>query len=443
MDKTGKNGNECPHPIDEIFRKGLQDYREEPPERAWGSINRKLLWGEILRLNFRNVPGIAWITAASAVVLLAVIWFLLSPASSLQVPVAKKEINAENPKTGSPVVPAVTHTLTAHRNAAVSAAHQVYASTSKRVIPERTVLPGQTAANESVTKKEEVPEENILTPAPLLTRNSGQLAPPISALPGYSAFTVNMSNSPEAKNETPPFVIRHVSNVPPQEQILTAKSLTPFPIHFAVGIDAEPDITFYKSNHSYSYGSYSGGLNLQFHFGRFFFRTGASLGYFADQGQYLSEYTTPDSVATLKPADSVVHSTTAVTTDHYLYLQVPMLLGFKAFESNHFRFSFQAGPAVSFLLQKDEPLPNPSYPGGTVTKLVRQTPERMLSYWQLWAGFSLEYLFNRNLSICIEPGYKYSLTPVTTSGELPANHSQSVGINVGFRYSFGYNYKDK
>jgi len=47
--------------LDNLFRRTLDGYQMEPSPGTWRGVSRKLLWSEMARFNFRNIPKAIWI----------------------------------------------------------------------------------------------------------------------------------------------------------------------------------------------------------------------------------------------------------------------------------------------------------------------------------------------------------------------------------------------
>jgi hypothetical protein len=76
MENNSKPGTDHDHNLDHFFRETLSDHRVEPSTGLWKGISRKLMWREIFRFNFTNIPKVTWIGGASVVVVGAIIAYL-------------------------------------------------------------------------------------------------------------------------------------------------------------------------------------------------------------------------------------------------------------------------------------------------------------------------------------------------------------------------------
>ena len=431
--RTGKEER-----MDDLFRGMLGNQQVEPSGSVWKGIRNKLLWQELIRFNFTNVNRLVLTGIATGILLVTatviIFWPSEEPPSKDAVqPGPEGGVTTQPPRTVAPVpAPLVT------REKEKQAVTPVPAPQARqRTVAIASATPGTLTAP--------VKPVAPVTPAATTARSYAgilKMTVPIPDLflsPGTQPLDIQPVDNPS----TPPEFVEH------------SNGITQF---FSVGINIEPRIIFYKTNHSYSDFGLSGGIDFRYQFGRFFIRPGIAFGYYPDEGQYRAEYMQYDSVGFYNEVisfqtendhivyntvqrtvyDSLIRSTTVMGRDMYYYIQVPLLLGYKAVETKHFNFSFQVGPCVSFLVGKKEPLPDPYFENSRVISLTRQTPDRTKTNWQIWAGFTMEFMVARDLSINVEPTYRYSLSPITLEGEIPEKYSQSVGLNIGLQYNFGY-----
>jgi hypothetical protein len=125
------------------------------------------------------------------------------------------------------------------------------------------------------------------------------------------------------------------------------------------------------------------------------------------------------------------------TRNRYTYLQVPVLLGYRLFESNSVSLTFQIGPAVSFLIGSHLSEPVINYPNARIIKVENNTPERVTANWQIWTNLNLEIRMNRKTSFYFEPSFKYFLSPMTSQEKATAKAPWSVGLGIGLQFNLG------
>jgi hypothetical protein len=140
---------------------------------------------------------------------------------------------------------------------------------------------------------------------------------------------------------------------------------------------------------------------------------------------------------TVSVYDSLQHQSDYRTNNRYAYLQVPLLFGYRLFESNRVSLTFEAGPAVSVLLgsRKSDPVIN--YQNATIIRVDDDTPVRRSVNWQVWANLYLELRMTRQISLYFEPGFKYYLKPMAEQEGVTFKAPLTVGLGVGLQFNFG------
>ncbi len=104
------------------------------------------------------------------------------------------------------------------------------------------------------------------------------------------------------------------------------------------------------------------------------------------------------------------------------------------------RFSIQAGPAVSFFMaDREHFVQNTDLTNARLIQRVPGSHPAKQPNWQIWAGIHVDWKFNENFDLYIEPTYKYYFNPLTGNESTPEQAPWAVGLGVGVRYNFGYN----
>jgi len=234
----------------------------------------------------------------------------------------------------------------------------------------------------------------------------------------------------------------------------------PSPSFFSASLAVSPEMTMYKSGTTNYEMNYWMNLGVAYHVSRFSVASGVSLGYAFDDGKYLIDYKSKDSVGyyesvtgfTVNPDnpdeiiytielknvyDSIQHVTDDRTRNRYTYLQVPLLLGYRILETSRLGLTLQAGPAVSFLIGKKEAQPYIDYPNARIIRITDNTPVRNSIAWQLWVSLRLDYQITKRFSLFAEPIYKYSFRVYQPGAEGTATNTNSFGLGIGVQYNFG------
>jgi len=121
-------------------------------------------------------------------------------------------------------------------------------------------------------------------------------------------------------------------------------------------------------------------------------------------GQVVPTYYTK----TVEVWDSIRHLVISEVTNRYIYVQVPVLLGY-FHQGNHSSFNWYlyGGPAMNIQVGKFIDKPHPAEKDVEIINLQNKLPVRNNTYFQLWLGAGIEYKLSNQFSMAIEPGYRY------------------------------------
>ena len=176
-----------------------------------------------------------------------------------------------------------------------------------------------------------------------------------------------------------------------------------------------------------------------------------------DKGSYRAEYKSKDSVGyftsvisyTIGPDNKIIYNTVTKsvydslshqddyrTMNRYTYLQIPLLFGYRLFESGRISLSFEAGPAVSFLLASRKSSSEIQYSNARIIRIDDNTPLRLHTNWQLWGDLFLEIRMNKKISLYFEPSCKYFLNPMVEQENVKFKAPWSVGLGIGIQFNF-------
>jgi hypothetical protein len=449
---------------DQLLRETLAGHHVEPKASLWKDISRKLLWKELLHFNFTNLSLKFWMAGTTGVLVVAAILYF-----------GHHGITPENEAITNTVriAPAA---ITSGKPAAKPVAGVVDNSDQKSA--ESTVVAPRDSRSPSIERpvKPRLEKERMaIAASPDIQKRSNQ------TWTAESVIVPGDMNEPDItfSNDAGFATTREITHMSPLTSDLWWKSPetdTIIAIHnakglvkfrktmpaavqfFSASIGVAPEIAFYSDPEAYSKTNFWLNGGLTYHISRFSIATGFGLGYVFDEGKYRVEYKSNDSIGyftgvisysvgnnnemiyqtrTVTVYDSLDHLADSRTKNRYTYLQVPLLLGYRFFESNRVSFTFQAGPAISFLLGSRKSDPVIEYPDARIIRVDDDTPLRVMTNWQILANLYFEMRVNRKVSIYVEPSFKYYLKPMVTQENVKFKTPWTIGLGVGLQFNFG------
>jgi hypothetical protein len=450
---------------DQFLRETMEGHLVAPRKAVWKGISRNLLWKELIHINFTNVSWKFWMAGSvGLIVVISAIYFGFpdmtpgKPASTGRetfIPGASSSGNvaartssglkdgytrkgAENsPDPNRPVQAPSVQTST---KTGIAPAHELLASGTRI----RTKS-GQTFLPESATVPA-APDEISWNPSPDngLAANTG--------IYRVSPLTATLSYALPGTD-----TIITITN--PMGVIKFTKTKTGTDRFFSANLGITPEIAFYSEPEVYSKTNFWLNGEVTYHISRFTIASGFGLGYVYDEGDYRVEYKSQDSIGyftgvtsytvginneiiynthTVNVYDSLQHLDDFRTRNRYSYLQVPLLLGYRFFETNRISLSFQTGPAISILLGSRQSDPVIEYSNATIIRVDDNTPARVKTNWQIWANLYLEMRMNKNVSLFLEPSFKYYFKPMVTQENGTGKSPWTIGLGVGIQFNFGH-----
>ncbi len=319
--------------------------------------------------------------------------------------------------------------------------------------------------NETAVQSEPIDEETtahapvLITVADKPVTTTAEQTDPVK--PAYtksqdmapSIYTIASYDS-EINNELPQVDMKQT--VPPPTMITGTKT-KPKISGWTQGFYFTPEVMLNDFDSVTILPAYSLNYEPTYHFNNhFFIRFGAGLQYARDRGFAKIDYTTEEVVGTYEDVyditfdsidgnlvatyhtkttevwDIVRHIYVSEITNKYLYLQVPVLLGYhkKATKLNWF---FYGGPAINMMLSKWIEEPAKGIEEDNLINLDNKLPVRSSYYMQLWFGAGIEYKFSKKVALALEPNYRYYFNQVYKDDAYKRGLS-SFGLRVGIVY---------
>lgn len=423
--------------LDDLYRRSLGTLKVEPSARVWNRMSRQLLWKELLRFNFSNLPGYTWlILAAVAVITGAGIYWLASgePGDTTPLPIVTEP----------------------------SAGMEQPASTGQHAITEQPVVLAPVTPVR-VKPYGPVPEQH----AAVVQEEPADWSPVFtmtSAVPAREQETLlrmePVSSNPFAFESVLPVNLVVVPNPKPALTSLEATgSGKVLPQSLGIGLNITPDMVYYKNTSDYFKYDYTLDAGILYNFGRFYLQSGVGIAWSSDIGQYAVSANKNDSVGyyysvvsfSEDPGNpgkleyttslSTVYDTNQYIFDYstrnaYTYLQVPLVIGYRPILRPAWSMSVDAGAFWSVLISSNEPEPSFYIPEGRVTNVENITPARLSNSFGLLGSVRFDYRFAKQFSLMIAPVFKYHLNVIDDTNVPGATQPWSVGLRVGIWYRF-------
>ena len=449
---------------DQLMRQALADHRVEPRPAIWKGISRKLLLSELLRFNFTNLSPKYLVTGVAS--LLVLISGLYIGAQYI----------APDPKNEEQIVTLPGHVQYSADPALNSPAGMITTSVHQTSTPAKTV---ESKRNPEIGNVNTRSEYNDNKQSGGRTVNRNQYAHAI--FPAEASVSEGNTNIAAYQHAIVPAVSEQyeISYLLPFEALLPGLTtypdtlvtisaaggiykVSPAPKNFTPFISANfgvtPELAFYAEPDAYSKVNFWLNGTVAYNISRFSLASGLGIGYVYDEGKYNVEYKSRDSVGyytsvasysiglnneiiyntkTINVYDSLFHQGDFRTKNRYTYLQVPLLFGYRFIESGNVSLTFRAGPAVSFLVASRLSDPVIEYSNARIIRTEDETPTRVETNWQVWANLLFELRMNKQVSLYLEPSFKYFLKPIVEQENVTFKAPMTIGLGVGLQFNFG------
>lgn len=205
--------------------------------------------------------------------------------------------------------------------------------------------------------------------------------------------------------------------------------------------------------------TWSGGASVSYHKSRLVFQGGLEYSYMNDVGDYMVDMSTYDSVGfyygvgefvvdpdnpdsvifviqKVTVYDSVQHQSNYQTQCSFTYLQIPLMVGYKALQAGRFSAYIKAGPSISIMLNKKVPEFVYTNPEATIHSINNYSLPRLTASVQAVVSLSLQYQLFKNVGILVEPTYRYYIQGVYDVDGKNIEKPYAVGIKGGIYYNF-------
>lgn len=482
MSKTYKN-------IDDLFRDKFEHYEVDPPAHIWDHVKAGISGnaGKGSGFNLKN-GGIAGITLL--LISLGIITFFLinnafvvpdelSEAGSFDADYSATALIADHtPEVGSTSGDAQTGSL-----------QQTEAVPTTRLEPERTYKTVVAGGDDKKEKRQKVrgtnpkrnasliisPDLTAQVPAERIAQrslNAQLLAAPAVGIPESNPMLISQKDEESLNHSTGEAdPVAGLAATASSSEILRGQTgLDSEPKKrqnkrndygqkspWSMGVYFTPEMIVYPSDDQLRNYSYSLDLNATYKPGKYFMQSGIGFSRNHDQGnrqvnfnKYLGSYedvynvtfdTTASGVVpvyhteTVDVYDSIKHVIISPSKRHFTYLQIPLFFGYGE-ESKRFGWFVKGGPSISFLVHEDIPQSTFSEMEAKVLTIENELPGRINTNWQFILTAGATYKLGPQLSISLEPMFRYYIKSVYEQDKLNTKHPYSVGLRTGFLLNF-------
>lgn len=447
--------------IDELFSDGLGNFSPAPPPDLWDRIGTGLPasgpapetpvsgWGRL------PVIGIA----AAIIAGLALLWFLTGQYNPVteknnttqqhEMPLDESsnavsaEIDEKGKSASAPAASNLKNTSEIHKNRP-----ELVKKSATQQTEESEIILRQTPTVSPENRAERAITPSITNPVKVSSDES------LRNVATLSELRLDFTNWLDA--QTANFESASATSAFSDHYIRSPKPSMPKGSGLPVigGIYTSYDIIDYGKG--FKKQSRAAGLSLTTFKGPWVFETGAALCLSDDNGRFVINYGSYDSIGyynkvvsfSLSPDnpgtvlfntevqgvyDSIDHALETTTTNRYTYLQIPLMVGYHLYNNRLITISFKAGPVMSLMLGSEEPTATFNQDGANLQSIDNLSPSRVTTNWQIAVGLGVGLHLSRRFTLLAEPTYKTYLRPVYRNTR---TKPQSVGIKAGLLYRF-------
>jgi hypothetical protein len=227
--------------------------------------------------------------------------------------------------------------------------------------------------------------------------------------------------------------------------------------NWSFGLFFTPEMMFYPSSSEFNNRSYLLDLNGIYRFSGYLIQSGIGVGWSSDDGNYKIDYnsylgsyedvynvtfdTTGGQVIpiyhteTVQVYDTVEHVSLSPAKCRYTYLNIPLLFGYGN-ETKNFGWFIKAGPSLSLLIHENKADINLSDSQNKILNVENELPGRIKTNWQFVFTGGAYYKLNNQLSISLEPVFRYYIKSTYDQSKSYTKNPYSLGLRAGLILSF-------
>ena len=429
--------------IDDLFRENISGFSAQPSEKVWENIETAYLAG---RSSSRR-----WVIYSVAAALLLLVgyggWYFISGennvtdhSSEMAAVESTNEISVDNLNTVND--------------------EQVLQGTEST--PETTVIESDGYSGKDKTAVQLSAKDDVAVESPVSSpENQGDVKKSIVPSDEKTIFIPSayydiafMNSVGLSFNSQPQPAMIDPEKVTGLQAFLDKKKKS----HCYTGLSATAGMMYYPSTKDQF--TWSADLAFGLTAGKFYFETGIGYQAINEQGIYLIEFRSQDSIGyynevksfEVNPSnpdeifykteevtvyDSIDHFTHVAPTYKYNFINVPVTIGYRVFERKKLSIGVETGLLFSFMVSKEIPEVGFGYDEYTHVRTINMTSERVeINYrWQL--AVRLNYRFAGSMSVSVKPVFnKYLNSIYDTEKGYPNLKPYSMGLQVGLYYGF-------
>jgi len=448
MKKEFDNKNQ--NHVDAFFREALTDHKIKPSARVWKGISKNYL--DPL-FSGKTRTGLYLISALIIISLSLV--FLLPSGSPEQVPE-----NNEN----ALLLPESLN------NEAVKANNSLKNNQNQKQSPLNNKTQKQNY-NNPITEQ---PEKETYDPVLNQEDNNSQKEPVLATVnkinndtpvkeefvisepfpPSYPVFKLNFLSLNYIDYEKEPYILK---TIPVNFDPFFPKDDYAKKANMYFGIHGNTGLSYYSVRSQKAY--FAGDITVAYSFSELSAEAGLGLSYERDNGDFIVNYNSYDSVGfyynitsfsydpvddtilfnmkEVNVYDSIQHETLKNTITGYTYLQIPIGIKYEIGKFNRISIIARTGGIFQILLAKNEPAVTGIPMDANINSMFNSVPTRLKTSWKLYAGVQFRYLLTDKIRIELEPIFmQYLQTPYERKEGFDMKRPYSVGLRTGLSFNF-------
>ncbi len=250
--------------MDEKLRSSFENLRIEPSGKVWRGMNRKLLWLELIRFNFTNVPVFFRIAVPAMILIISglAVYLAQDETDPAAIIVNNAPAQVSTPVTNPEPAAAITPETAVAKEPAGNESRNAQQETVPSLAISETGFQVEESADITVAEKS---SSAANMPAVRPISESPAFIDPL----GFTGFEYGIV----------PEIVMIDNPVPPNPDLntgtMTMKGNLPHTL--AIGANLSPDMVFYNTTSDYFKYTYSFDVSAQYGIGKFYIQGGLGL----------------------------------------------------------------------------------------------------------------------------------------------------------------------